>query len=410
MTTSTAGQDLESLIAIVQRQEATIGMLEERDKQNEKVFAGLKSDVAALNEKLASALAADSEISILKGKNDALTQLLILKSKTVSTEQQQQPSPTIVVDAGHQNSTHNPLLNKDEKLRMKSGVNTIIPGSFKSEMLGTACNLGRGDVPQPAGCFDLMELNQPCKTASGAARGTCTLRTVSVPQDSPFGGKSGEFSIFRGLDPGTQVKLHLHRVRTYWTVYGTRVMSKFPQDHQKLVAKVAAASSTTRLSRELISAFKHYYYAISILMHYNPSKEDYDMLVASDGIPYGAMSFFTPPEMSSITEFFRIVAETDPAILQRVPKDTIGKADVAIYTDVIGSMYSEMATPVIIEGYYRAVISDLEGSRAITRKFLLDISNTWTKLPNYQQIQESDTAREIIEEGGKGNLEALRSI
>ena len=452
---------LESLIALVQKQEATIGILEERDRQKERMIADLRSKTASLQDKLTTALAADSEISLLKGKNDALvhqlrqttlkleeemTQVQTLKEEiergavpaivdqpleraptpvvqeqfTVAPTMAVEEVPTSVVEKQmsvaaaeqapeHQKiETHSPQLESGELKVVRNSSNTITPGSFKANMLGTACDLKHGEIPQPAGCYVSKEGQERCTTAKKAVRGLCALHTVAVPRDSPLGDKSDDYSVFRGLDPGTQIKLHLHRARSYWSRYGVGdgPVLKFPDDHARLVAKIASRRGG---SYSVLPAFRHFYYAISILMHYGPSSENYSTLVAPDGVPYGAMSFFTPPEMQCAEEFIRAVAETDPSMLQGEPGTVAREGEGVIYSEILKSLSYEMKV-VNIAVHYESVISNLAEKKEAVRQFLVRFHDAWTRLPNAQQIKDSDAAREIVEDGGKGNLEALKGV
>jgi hypothetical protein len=238
------------------------------------------------------------------------------------------------------------------------------------------------------------------------------LHTIAIPEISPLGGVDSSYTVFRGLDPGTQVKLHLYKARTLWNRYrsgswGGAAM-KFPDDHKKLLDK--REKKETKLTDADPAAWKHFYHALSIIMHYNPPAEHWDLLIASDGVPYGSMAFFTPVEMSCLMEFVQVAAEVDPTLLQREPILSEMKTwERVVYTEILKSISYGMKQVDDVASHYKEVILDTPGWKSVVRKFLVDLRYVWERLPNAQQIRGSPAAVEIINEGAKENIRALLS-
>lgn len=134
----------------------------------------------------------------------------------VAEEPQMPELEPLPAESSAQVPTHDPLFDKARRVK---GSRTISPGSLKADMLGTACDLSSAGKhkTQPEGCFTDVSKEGECSTPGEAVRGVCKLHRIAVPNDSPLGGTDPAYEVFRALDPGTQIKLHLHKARSYWS-------------------------------------------------------------------------------------------------------------------------------------------------------------------------------------------------
>ena len=166
----------------------------------EKKLAAKDAEIRLLSEQLVQSRAVHTSFTELKAHTDVI-EAELRAVRAVSPKKEEVMKEEKVVTEG-------------EKI---TGERTIAKGSFKADMLGPACALGHPGTPQAPGCFATAEHQQECKTVLQATSGECALSRVHVPDDSAFGGSSKNYAVFRGLDAGTQIKLHLYKARAYWS-------------------------------------------------------------------------------------------------------------------------------------------------------------------------------------------------
>ena len=130
----------------------------------------------------------------------------------------------VSAEAAGADVTHAPHLGAEEGRASPRNADRIAGGSLKSMMLGTACDPARNPGPAddgvgggvPEGCSRQPLKEGACAAPSDAVRGQCGLWTIPVPLNTPLGGNDRRYRLFRALDPGTQIKLHLHNARACW--------------------------------------------------------------------------------------------------------------------------------------------------------------------------------------------------
>lgn len=205
-------------------------MVKKIDEQTEKRIAAIEARVNDLMEKItqskqvARPAEIAEEIPITDSvPTDQVARLVEIAEEMpiTDTDQVARPAEEILTDqvvegtaaAASIEKTHAHFLDFEPKVPATEAGRHIQSNSIKAQMLGTACVYGSKEG-QPAGCFTGQ--NVPCEAASQAVRGTCRFGGVAVPQDHPLGGTDSAFKVFRGLDRGTQIKMHLHRARLHY--------------------------------------------------------------------------------------------------------------------------------------------------------------------------------------------------
>ena len=367
-------------------------------------------------------------------------------------------------------------------------------------MLGTACDLtndGR-HTEQPAGCFTDISKEGVCKSPRDAVRGLCKLHRIVVPDDSPIGGTSKQYEIFRALDPGTQIKLHLYKARSYWSQgidimmwSSNRALNRwlgrltdpentvierdsvpvqrvfvFPDQYDALLGLVRGAKDSTLKPRwdqiapeydnvlpaghqyknvanrmtvlsdggyepfpiyykgnqnpavvpdkytknptssfrtghdAVTAASRHLFYAMAIALFYHPSAADRD-------VPYGAMAFLTPTEMSALTALVRIFVESDPTLLAKKPMSTDTVDQRIIYSEILRFLVAG-SRDTDVEAHYKDVVADTDAAMDVSRRFLEEMFGALGRLPNAAPARNSAVATEITKEGGKAYARAMQ--
>lgn len=144
----------------------------------------------------------------------------------VMTPQQSEGAPIV---GDFVDTTHAPFQEAGERVgptpafdgRMLTEERRRDDGSLRAMMLGTACDSARideGEKGVPAACArGGRPSDERCTSPAHATSGMCNLWTIPVPLKSPLGGNEPAYEMFRALDPGTQIKMHLHNARVYWS-------------------------------------------------------------------------------------------------------------------------------------------------------------------------------------------------
>jgi predicted RNase H-like nuclease (RuvC/YqgF family) len=263
--------------AVLTERTKQVEILTEQLRLAKEAIKGTDTDLQArlrsVQEQLVTSQKDLEEMSKLKGENDALRQQLAACNATTGPvivapvptrptpsespippvpEAFTPPAPPMVMASGTKGATHDPRYDRETKVVESSG--TIAPGSLKSEMLGTACALASPKTPQMEGCFATPDNNAPCENVRDAVRGQCGLHRVAVPPDSPLGGTAAEFKVFRALDPGTQIKLHLHKARSYWSQGVTMMIYSSRYALNRWMVPLVGNKEDTKLSRNDIAS------------------------------------------------------------------------------------------------------------------------------------------------------------
>jgi hypothetical protein len=162
-----------------------------------------------------------------------------------------------------------------------------------------------------------------------------------------------------------------------------------------------SVSFFNRGMRAVLMAAKHLFYATAIIMFFSPENPN---ALVKDGIPYGALSFLTQPEMNAILAVIKLCVLIGPELLETDSMDTLQQR--AVYFEVLRYLTRTMKT-IDLASNYLQVRANLSERREIVRDFLSKVKDAWSGLPNMQKIVQSNAAQNVIREGGRAHMRAM---